>query len=220
MTDIINSVSPNYGVVAFFAAGAVMVAFLAWRFISASPQQLRLFGFGLACLSAAFAIWTFVVWNRPDSLTLWTALGLVAFLPGYFFFMRTATYNWTQKNRNIVLAIAGVYLIVLFVLRTFVYPSEPGFSERGLFYFNAHPLVLLLYVFSFASALMPAVYSVSQSISLRWLARTTLVCFNLAIVCGVVLLTSYDDDLQTYNGCLMGIAFLALIVAYLRHKPG
>ena len=77
----------------------------------------------------------------------------------------------------------------------------------------------MLYIFSFAGAFMPAVYSVAQAITQRWLARTTLVCFNVAIVCGVVLLTSYDDDLQAYNAALMGIAFMTLFAAYLRHGP-
>ena len=217
--DTINSVSPNYAVVLFFAAGAIISAFLSWRFVSASAPPLRPFGIGLAFLAIAFAIWAFVVWNRSDSLALWSSIGVVAFLPSYYFFLRAATHNWLPKNRNIVLAIAGAYLAILFVLRTFVFPSEPGFSERGLFYFNAHPLVLLMYIFSFAGAFTPAVYSVAQAMSPRWLARTTLVCFNVAIVCGVVLLTSYDDDLQTYNAVLMGIAFLTLFAAHLRHRP-
>ena len=217
--DAINSASPNYAAVLFFLVGAIISAFISWRFVSASAPPLRTFGIGLACLAVAFAIWAFVVWNRSDSLALWTSIGVVAFLPGYYFFLRTATHNWLPKNRNTALAIAGAYLAILFVLRTFIYPSEPGFSERGLFYFNAHPLVLMLYIFSFAGAFMPAVYSVAQAITQRWLARTTLVCFNVAIVCGVVLLTSYDDDLQAYNAALMGIAFMTLFAAYLRHGP-
>ena len=104
--DTINSVSPNYAVVLFFAAGAIISAFLSWRFVSASAPPLRPFGIGLAFLAVAFAIWAFVVWNRSDSLALWSSIGVVAFLPSYYFFLRAATHNWLPKNRNIVLAIA------------------------------------------------------------------------------------------------------------------
>ena len=219
MNELANAASPNYMVVAFFAVGTAIMGFLGWRFITGDAPVFRRFGIGLAWCSASFAVWAAIVAMRPDHLQPWTAIGVALFVPGIFFFLGAATSGWQARNRRLALLGAAAYLIVLFVLRTLVQPSEPGFSERGLIYFNAQPLVLLLYIVAFAGALAPAVYAVSRAMTLRWLSRTTLVCFNLVIMCGVVLLSSYDDDLQTYNGYLMGIVMLTLLGAYLRHKP-
>ena len=219
MNEVANTVSPNYMVVAFFAVGTVIMGFLGWRFITGAMPVFRQFGIGLAWCSASFAVWGVIVAMHPDNLQLWTTIGVALFVPGIFFFLGAATSGWQPRNRRLALLGAVAYLIALFVLRTFLQPSEPGFSERGLIYFNAQPLVLLLYIVAFAGALAPAVYAVSRAMTLRWLSRTTLVCFNLVIMCGVVLLSSYDDDLQTYNGYLMGIVMLALFGTYLRHKP-
>ncbi len=219
MGESVAAGAPNYGVVGFFLLGTLVFAFLAWRFATSPAPVFRQFGIGLAWTAAAFAVWTAIVWIRPENLHLWTSAGAALFFPGYLFFLNAATHTWLPKNRYLALSIAAAYLLVLFVLRTFVAPSEPGFSERGLFYFNAQPLVLLLYIVSFVGAFMPAVYAVSREISVPWLSRATLVCFNLIIVCGVILLTSYDDDLQTYNGLLMGIGSLGLVIMYLRQKP-
>ena len=219
MPDSINAVSPNYSVVGFFAAGTVILAFLGWRFIAAPVPIFRQFGMGLACFSVSFAIWTTIVWIHPSNLDLWNTVGVAAFMPGYFFFLSVVAHNWSSGNRRLILGIAGVYLVTLFALRTFIQPSEPGFSENGLFYFNAQPAPLLLYIVSFAGTLTPAVYAVSQTFTVRWLGRVTLVSFNIIIMCGIVLLSSYDDELQIYNGYLMGIGFLALFAAFLRQKP-
>ena len=209
----------NYMVGLFFAGGTVISAFLAWRFAAAPMPVFRQFGIGLAWFAAAFAIWAVIVSTHPNDLRLWTTIGAAAFVPGLFFFLNAATSGWGPDSRRLALLVAGAYLIALFFLRTFVQPSEPGFSDGGLIYFNAQPLTQLAYIVAFAGALAPAVYAVSRAMTLRWLARTTLVCFNLIIMCGVVLLTSYDDDLQTYNGLLMGVGFLTLFMAYLRHRP-
>ena len=150
---------------------------------------------------------------------MWTTLGVAVFLPGYLFFLRAAVQNWQPRNRHLALGAALVYLGVLFIVRTFMATSEPTFSERGLFYFNAQLIVLLFYIIAFVGAALPAVYAISRSISVPWLSRATLFCFNLVVICGVILLTSYDDDLQVYNGYLMGFGFLALLAMYLRQKP-
>ena len=127
--DAINSASPNYAAVLFFVVGAIISAFISWRFVSASAPPLRTFGIGLACLAVAFAIWAFVVWNRSDSLALWTSIGVVAFLPGYYFFLRTATHNWLPKNRNTALAIAGrIWRFCSFCERSSILPSRDSAS--------------------------------------------------------------------------------------------
>ena len=219
MVEPSDALSPNAGVVGFFITGAVISAFLGWRFAAGPEPVFRHFGLGLLCFAAAFAVWSAIVWVQPDDLQLWSTAGVAVLLPGYLFFLSAAARNWQPRSRNLLFGGALAYLAVLFIVRTFLLPSEPAFSKDGLFYFNAEPIVQLMYVISFVGAALPAVYSVARSLSVPWLSRATMFCFNLIVVCGVVLLTSYDDELQTYNGYLMGIAFLALFAIYLRQKP-
>ena len=209
----------NYQVMGFFILGVLIFAFLSWRFVTGCNTTFRQFGMGLGCFAASFAVWTAVVWLRPESLHAWTSVGVAPLMLGFLLLIGAATQTWEPGHRKAALGAAALFLVVLYALRTFAWPSEPAFSERGLFYFNAHPIVLLLYIVSFVSAAMSSVYAVSRVISNRWLARATLVCFNLVIVCGIVLLASMDDDLQTYNGYVLGIGLLALFLLYLRRKP-
>jgi glycerol uptake facilitator-like aquaporin len=38
--------------------------------------------------------------------------------------------------------------------------------------------------------------------------------FTILLIGGIVLLTSYDDSLQTINGWIMGLTFVALLSVY------
>ena len=214
-----NPPETNFLVVTFFALGALMTAFLVWRFTVETAAVFRRFGYGLALTSAALVVWAIIVWLQPENLHIWASLGIALFMPAFVFFLAAATDSWEDKNRKIVLSIASIALIVLFVLRTFIAPSEPGFSERGLFYFNAQPIALIFYVFAFAGSLLPAIYTVTRNITDRSTARITLVSFNIIVLCCTILLVSYDDDLQALNAVVMGAGFLALILTYLRKKP-
>ena len=214
-----DPVPTNFAVVLFFILGALISAFISWRFIGSTEPVFRRFGSGLAFLTASLATWAVIVWIHPDDLHTWASVGAVLFLPSVLFFLGSAIHGWSPKNRNVTISITAVCLFALFILRTFLAPSEPSFSERGLFYFNAQPLALLAYVFAFAGTVLPAVYAVSMKITDRLVGRATLVIFNLITLCGVVLLISYDDDLQTYNGVLMGAGFIALLVLYVWRNP-
>ncbi len=219
MSETVVGGTANPQVVGFFIVCVLIFAFLAWRFAIGSNSTFRLFGMGLGCLAASLLVWASVVWIRPENLNPWTSVGVAPLLLSFLLLIGVATQTWDGGHRRLALGAAAAFLIVLYVLRTFVWPSEPAFSERGLFYFNAHPIVLLLYIVSFVTAAMSAVYAVSRVIVNRWLARATLVCFNLIISCSIVLLASTDDDLQTYNGYVLGIGLLVLFLIYLRHKP-
>ncbi len=218
-TDAADPVPTNFAVVAFFCLGGLICGFMAWRFASSPEPVFRRFGLGMGFLATALAVWMVIVWIHPDDLHAWASVGVALFLPSIIFFLGSATHRWAPKNRNTLIAIAAVCLVALFIVRTFIVPSEPSFSDRGLFYFNAQPLALLVYVFAFAGTVLPAVYAVSSKIADRLVRRATLVAFNLITLCGIVLLTSYDDDLQTYNGILMGVGFVALLVFYIWRNP-
>lgn len=209
----------NANVVTFFILGTVAVGIVGFRFLSSSGVLFRRFGIGLALYALALAVWSVIVATHPADLPLWTSLGVVPFGIAHLFHVSAATYDWKQSNRLIALGSAATFLAVLFVLRTWVYPSTPGFSDGGLFYFNADPVVTMLYILVFGGAFMPALHVVSSRIDTRWLAALTRIGFNLVVLGAVVLLASYDDKLQFVNGIIMGIGMLGLAVSYLIARP-
>ena len=217
--EMTNPPETNFAVVAFFVLGSVATTFIAWRFASGPEPIFKRFGYGLVFIAAALATWAVIVWIRPDNLHAWASVGVALFLPSVLFFLGSAIDGWSPKNRKLTISVVAVCIVGLFIARTFLAPSDPSFSERGLFYFNARPIALLAYVFVFAGTLLPAVYAVSRKIADRTVGRVTFVAFNLIILCGIVRLTSYDDDLQTYNGVLMGAGFVALLVLYIWRNP-
>lgn len=209
----------NLNVVTFFVLGAISLGFLGFRFLTSTGVLFRRFGVGITLYAVAFAVWSIIVATQPADLQLWTTIGVVPFGIAHLFHVSAATYDWNQSNRNIALGSASTFLAVLFVLRTWVFPSTPGFSDGGLFYFNADPVVTILYILVFAGAFMPALHVVSSHIGTRWLAALTRIGFNLVVLGAVVLLASYDDNLQFVNGFAMGAGFLGLTVSYLIARP-
>lgn len=209
----------NTNVVTFFVLGTIALGFLGFRFLRADGVLFRRFGLGLALYAVAFAVWSIIVATQPADLALWTSLGVIPFGVAHFFHVSAATYDWNQSNRLIALGSASTFMAILFVLRSWVFPSTPGFSDGGLFYFNADPVVTILYILVFAGAFMPALHVVSSHIGTRWLAALTRIGFNLVVLGAVVLLASYDDNLQYVNGFVMGGGFLGLTVSYLIARP-
>lgn len=209
----------NTNVMGFFIIGAAIFALLSARFLSAKKAPYKNFGFGLGAFALAFLVWGVIVGVQPtESLELYMSLGVLPFVAGFLFLVSAATYDWIAENRNLAMVFAVAFLLALFVLRTFVLPSSPGFSENGLIYFNAQPLVELMYVLAFAGGFMTSLQVVSREIKHRLTAALTRIFFNLVVVCGVILLSSDDDVLQAYNGVLMLAALIGLAVVYAPSK--
>lgn len=209
----------NSNVMGFFVIGAAIFGLLSARFLSAKKAPYTNFGFGMAAFALAFLAWGVIVGIQPtDSLELYMTLGVLPFVAGFLFLVSSATYDWLAKNRNLAMVFAVAFLVALFVLRTFVLPSDPGFSENGLIYFNAQPLIELMYVLAFAGGFMTSLQVVSREIKHRLTAALTRIFFNLVVVCGVILLVSRNDELQQFNGVLMLSALIGLAVVYAPSK--
>lgn len=209
----------NINVVGFFLLGAGVFGFLSMRFAGAKKTPYKNFGFGLAAFSLAFLAWGAIVAIQPsENLDVYVTLGVLPFVAGFLLLVSSATFDWLPKNRTLVMSIAVAFLAALFVLRTFVYPSAPSFSENGLIYFHAEPIVQLMYVLAFAGGFMTALQVVSRHIDHRLTAALTRIFFNLVTICGVVLLVSTDDKMQELNGLLMLAGLVGLLVVYLPSK--
>lgn len=211
--------STNLDATFYFAFGTIAMLFVAWRFIASKQTPLKQFGHGLLAYGLAFATWTYIVATHPANLDLVSTIGVIPFVAGHLLMVNAATHDWQSKNRQLAFGFGGAFLVVLFVLRTWVMPSAPGFSDQGLFYFHADPIVLLMYIVTFAGAFMTALQVVSNRIATRWLAAMTRIGFNMVVLSGAILLAASDENLQYYNGWVMLIGLLMLVVSYLRAKP-
>lgn len=213
-----DNVVGSYFVPLFFICGAGALWFLAYQFISAKKAEFRNFGIGLGLYGAAFAIWAAVVLTKPADLGPLTTVGAIPFMFAHIFFLLAVTNKMKAANKSLILTGGLAYLVVLFLLRTFVYPSDPSFSSKGLFYFHTQPPIIALYIVAFAATLLPAITAVSQLIKDKQLRSISQIGFTTAAIGGIILVTSYDDNLQTINGWIMGITYIVLLVAFARRK--
>ncbi len=187
--------------------------------MSGKTYAFRMFGIGMSLLAVAFATWSVIVATQPADLTLLTTIGVIPFGLANLFFVAAGTSDFTASTRRNLLVVAALVIGTLFVLRTFVTPSNPSFSDNGLFYFNAEPIAILFYVVVFAGALMPAVHIVTLHIASVRDAMFTRLFFNVVTLSGVVLIVSTNDDLQGLNGYVMLFGLLGLVVTHIRKSP-
>lgn len=198
----------------FFVSGAVASFFLAYRLLQAKKNAvLRLFGQAMMAFGAAFAIWSVVIFTKTN-VELITTLGVAPFVVGLLLSLMASVQKLPKASQSALFLGALAYFGGLFVLRLFVFPSTPGFSENGLFYFHAEPAIVAMYIGAFAAALLPAINAVASQLKDKVLRGITRLCFTVLAIGGIVLVTSLDDSLQTINGWVMGLSFITLVVAY------
>lgn len=208
----------HYMVPLYFIMGTLTILYIGYKFFSQKSSAFRNFGIGLLLYGAAFAIWSVAVITKPDNLAAITTIGVVPFAVAHLFFLMTASEKLKASNKSLVMMLGFGYLALLLVLRAFVYQSDPAFSANGLFYFHADPAIIALYIGAFASSLLPAINIVSQKIKDKTLRFISQFGFTVLAIGGIVLLTSYDDTLQTINGWIMGLTFVLLLSVYSTKK--
>ena len=212
-----DSVVGDYLVPLFFLAGTGAMWFLAYKFLNAKTALFKHFGIGLVLYGLGFAAWGVAVFTKSN-VDLWTTVGVIPFASAHIFFLMAATEKLKTSVRTLVLCGGVGYLVALFFLRTFVYQSNPGFSDQGLFYFHAQAPVIALYILAFTLSLLPAINAVSQAIKDKTLRAVSQIAFTILSVGGIILVTSYDDDLQTINGWVMGITWIVVLIAFSRKR--
>lgn len=200
----------------YFILGSLSILYLSYKLLSQKATVYKNFGLGMLLYGVAFAIWSAVVIIKPDDIGTWTTIGAIPFGLSHIFYLMSASDKLDAGKKSMLFLAAGAYLSALFILRTFLYESNPGFSENGLFYFNADPSVVALYIGAFAGSLLPAINSISTRMKDKTLSFITRLGFTTLTMGSIVLVTSYDDTLQLINGWIMGAAFLLLVYTYAR----
>jgi len=193
----------------FFLHNVLATAFLGSKFISQSDKVLKSFGIALLLNSAAFTIWSFAVLTKPDNLATYVTYGVVFFIAALVFLLNTGAQNLKSDTRMKLLVAGSLFGLVLFYLRTFVYPAIPSFSPEGFFFFNVHPLIQMFYIFGLVISALPALNLVASKFKgiygmLIWF------CFVVEVIGGIILITTTDAQVLYLAGLIMGIAYFAI----------
>jgi len=174
----------------------------------------RRFGIALSLVGGAFALWTFaVITKQSASLYTWMTLGLIFLLPALLFLIGAGTTGLPAGGQRLALALGVALSIVLVALR-WVFPSNPHFSEAGLFYFGEQPYVKFVTISLLTATIIPATLALGREIEMQsGLAAKVFVGACVTELIGSVLLLSSDEDVLLFPvGWAMGIGFLLLLL--------
>ncbi len=203
----------NILVLVFFIHNVLATLLLGCKFASKGDKTLKNFGIALLFDAVAFAIWSVAIALKPDNLETYVTAGVVFFIVSLFFFLLAGIQNLSQSNRQILTWVGAIIALVVLYLRAFVYPSNPGFSDQGFFFFNPDLMAQMLYIFGLLLTAVPAIDAVAAKFRAPyggWLRYG----FLAEVAGGVVLLTSSltNPDTLALNitGYIIALVYLVL----------
>ncbi len=207
MTDVTSSAS----VPLFFIHATLATAILAWWFLSKKQQTLKDFGWGMAGYAAGLAAWTLVVLTKPTDPKTLILLGVVPFLLAHIAYAKAASAKLPTKSSTLM-TVTLLLLGATFIARTFFYPSEPYFSDKGLLFFGLQSVPVALYIATISVSFLPAIRAVTAEIEDKAMKSVAGVGLTTLYVNSIILVSAKDDTLLLINGFVMSIALLALWV--------
>lgn len=204
-----DNTSSNILVPLFFIHATLGVAILAWWFLSKKQLILKNFGWGLLGYTLGLAAWTILVITKPTDMKPLILIGVVPFLSAHIAYAKAASEKLAIKASTLMGLVVAL-IVVIFVYRTFLYPSEPYFSDKGYLYFGLAPAVVALYIAIFSVSFLPAIRSVSAVIKDQSVKSVMAIGFTTLYINSIILVSSKDNTLQLINGVVMSLALLTL----------
>lgn len=201
--------SSNIFVSLFFIHGALGTAILAWWFLTKKQQTLKDFGWGMAGYAAGLAIWSFVVLTKPTDLKPLILLGVIPFLLASVAYAKAASAKLPAKSSTLM-TVTFILLAATFLARTFFYPSEPYFSDKGLLFFGLQSVPVALYIATISVSFLPAIRAVTAEIKDKATKSLMGVCLTILYVNSIIFVSAKDDTLLLINGVVLSVALLAL----------
>jgi hypothetical protein len=199
----------NLFVSLFFIHGTLGTAILAWYFLNQKKAVLKSFGWGMLGYALGLAAWTAVVMTRPDNIKPLILAGVIPFLFAHIAYAKVASVKLPAKASTlsmIVLLLIGA----TFIARTFFYPSEPYFSDKGLLYFGLQSVPVALYIAIISVSLLPAIRVVAAEIKDKAVKSIMSIGLTVLYINSIILVSAKDDTLLLINGTVMTVALLAL----------
>lgn len=204
-------------VVSFFLHNVLATLLLGFKFRGRSDAVLKNFGSALILNGIAFAIWSAAVVMRPQNLELFITIGTLFFIASLITFLSAGLQNINESTRRTLLLTGFVVAVILFLIRTFVYPSQPGFSPEGLFFFNPHPIVQIIYIFGLALTALPAIDALASKFAQPY-SSLVRYGFIAEVMGGFILITSTNTFFLYIAGWIIGIVYFLLWTSLLFGK--
>ena len=205
-------------VLVFFLHNVVATLLLGFKFRGRSDAVVKHFGTALVLNGIAFAVWSVAVVTKPQSLENYITVGALFFVASLVAFLAADLQSIDASKRRTFLMAGGIVALILFLARSFVYQSQPYFSPEGLFFFNPHPVVQLIYVFGLAFAALPAVDALASKFSNLTYSRLVRYGFVAEVMGGLILITSTNAVLLYLTGWIIGGVYLVLWTSLLFSK--
>jgi hypothetical protein len=201
----------NIFVSLFFIHGALGTAILAWWFLTKKQQTLKDFGWGMAGYAAGLAVWSFVVLTKPTDLKPLILLGVIPFLLAGVAYAKAASAKLPTKSSTLM-TVTLILLAATFIARTFFYPSEPYFSDKGLLFFGLQSVPVALYIATISVSFLPAIRAVTAEIKDKATKSLMGTCLTILYVNSIIFVSAKDDTLLLINGVVLSLALLTLWV--------
>jgi len=206
-----DNTTSNLFVPLFFILATLGTAILSWWFITKKPATLKYFGWGMLGYTLGLAVWTLVVLSKPTNLKPLILVGVIPFLLAHIAYAKSASAKY-PKMANTIMTLTLVLLVATFVARTFFYPSEPYFSDKGLLFFGLQSVPVALYTATISVSFLPAIRAVAADIKQAALKSTMGVGLTVLYVNAIILVSAKDNTLLLINGVVLSLALLALWV--------
>ena len=202
----------------FFLHTTLATFLLGFKFMRRKDPVFKYFGSGLMLNAIAFAIWSVVVLLQPENLEPYVTIGVVFFLISLITYLLSGIQKMDKSIRRYISWGGLLVISVLFVLRIFVYPSNPGFSSEGLFFFDPHPIIQILEIFGLALVALPAINVLASKFTQPSYSVLVRYGFIIQVMGAIILITSTNNTLLYIAGWVIGIVYLLLWTTLLFSK--
>lgn len=202
MTDLTSSVL----VPLYFLHTAFGASVLAWWFLSQKERKLKNFGLGMAGYALGTICWAILVVTKPADLKPLILIGAIPFLLAHLAYAKAAS------NKNTLFIVTLFLIIATLVARTFLYPSEPYFSDQGLLFFGLNPIVAVLYIATISISFLPAIQSTVAEIKQKSARSIMGIGLTILYINSIILVGIKDSTILLINGWIMALALIALWV--------
>jgi len=200
----------NPSVALFFLHNVAATFLLGFKFRSRPNPVFRNFGSALILNGIAYAIWSSAVLLRPQNLKPYVTSGVLFFIVSLVLFLSAGVRGLDKPKRVLLLSIGSVVAVALFLVRTYVYPSEPGFSDEGFFFFNAHPMAQLIYIFGLGLTALPGIDALASQFPNRFYSDLVRYGFTTQVMGGIILLTTTHTLTLYIDGWIIGTTYFLL----------
>lgn len=205
-------------VVAFFLHNVLATLLLGFKFRGRADSVFKNFGSSLILNGVAFTVWSVAVVLKPQNLEVYITIGALFFVASLVTFLAAGIQNVNESQRRSLLFVGSIVAVALFLARTFMYPSEPGFSPEGLFFFNPHPIVQFIYIFGLALTALPAIDALANKFGSSVYSHLVRYGFIAEVMGGIILITSTNTLVLFVAGWIIGTVYLILWTSLLLNK--